>query len=217
MIKNEAFGPLGDRRYGEYVEHIKDSGDRLLEIINDILDWTKIDAGRDSLALGKVDIEELVRSVEALMRPRAEKQGLRLRVDCPPQPGIDADKRKLKQILSNLLGNAVKFTPGGGSVTLSVRREPSRGCVIRVEDTGIGIAPEDIAKALSPFGQIDSDLSRKYEGTGLGLPLSKAFAEQHGGGLQLESKLGGGTRVTVVIPDKAEELGAERRAAAFAS
>jgi signal transduction histidine kinase len=217
MLKGETFGPLGDPRYGEYAQHIKDSGDRLLDIINDILDWTKIDGGKDALNLGKVDIEDLVRSVDALVRPRAERQGLNLRIDCPPQPAIDADQRKLKQILSNLLGNAIKFTPSGGSVTLSVRRDPRRGCVIRVEDIGIGIAPDDIPKALAPFVQIDSDLNRKFEGTGLGLPLSKAFAEQHGGGLELESKLGGGTRVTVVIPDRSQPAGAERRAAAYAS
>ena len=217
MLKGETFGPLGDRRYGEYAGHIKDSGDRLLDIINDILDWTKIDSGKDSLALGQVDIVDLVRSVDALMGPRAERQGLKLRIDCSPQPAILADARKLKQILSNLVGNAVKFTPAGGSISLSVRRDPKLGCVIRVEDTGIGIAAEDIPNALAPFKQIDSDLNRKFEGTGLGLPLSKAFAEQHGGTLELESKLGGGTRVTVVIPDRARSAGSGQRAAAYAS
>jgi signal transduction histidine kinase len=216
MLKGQTFGPLGDRRYGEYAEHIKDSGDRLLEIINDILDWTKIDSGKDSLNLTNVDIVDLVRSVDALVGARADTQGLKLKIDCPPQPAIAADKRKLKQILSNLLSNAIKFTPKGGSVGVSVRRD-SRGCVICVEDTGIGIAPEDIPKALAAFGQIDSDLNRKFEGTGLGLPLSKAFAEQHGGSLQLESKLGGGTRVTVVIPDKGQAAGSSQRAAAYAS
>ncbi len=135
------------------------------------------------------------------MRERAEAASLKVEVDIPAHlPELYADARKFKQILLNLLSNAVKFTLGGGKVTIHVETDPKTGFRITVVDTGIGMSPEEISKALSPFEQIDSRLSRKYEGTGLGLPLAKAMVERHGGTLELESVKGLGTTVTIVFP-----------------
>jgi signal transduction histidine kinase len=117
-------------------------------------------------------------------------------------PILWAEQRRIKQVLINLLSNAVKFTPNGGGVTVTLRREPDDGLAIAVSDTGIGIRREDMAVVMAPFGQVDTGLNRKFEGTGLGLPLTKAFVEMHGGRLTLESELGKGTTVTVALPAK---------------
>ncbi|MEE8534288.1 MAG: ATP-binding protein [Alphaproteobacteria bacterium] len=201
LIRREAFGPVGDSRYAEYAQDIRNSGDHLLEIINDILDLSKIEAGRLDLHEDEVDIAAVVDTCLMLVRERADAGGLSLGHRVPPDlPLLYADGRKLKQILLNLLSNAVKFTPAGGSVTLSAEVTQNQDLSIAVSDTGVGIAPENIATAMETFGQVESHLSRSYEGTGLGLPLTKALVGLHDGSLELRSVLGSGTTVTVCFP-----------------
>ncbi len=201
IMKKELFGPLGSPRYQEYVEDIGQSASHLLAIINDILNISKIEAGKLELDETKVDVGAVVEICARLMYMRAAEAGIQLETNLAADlPKIFLDSRKVKQILLNLISNAVKFTPKGGKVTVSAGLNERGELVIKVADTGIGIAPENIGRALSPFMQIDSSLSRKYEGTGLGLPLSKALIELHGGQLTIESQLGTGTTVTVTFP-----------------
>ncbi len=203
VITIETFGPVGSVKYREYARDIHESGQHLLSLINDILDLTKIEYGTDELNEDKVDVAEVVRSVLTLVGNRAEQSGIKLELALPDQlPALLADERKLKQILVNLLSNAVKFTNPGGEVTLRAWCRMDNGHVFQIVDTGIGIAPEDLPKALSRFGQVDSNLNRRFEGTGLGLPLAKALVELHDGSFDLQSEVGVGTTVTVRFPAK---------------
>ncbi len=201
IIQTETFGPLGSPRYLEYSKDINEAGLHLLNLINDILDLSKIEAEKDELYEENLDINAIVGSTLSLVRQRAQKNNIGL--EAIIESGIarlSADERKLKQILVNILTNAIKFTKPGGTVTISTWSRQESGFVFQIADTGIGIAPKDIPKALSQFGQVDSDLNRQYEGTGLGLPLSKALTELHGGSLDLQSDEGSGTTVTVPFP-----------------
>ena len=201
IMDREMLGPIGNARYQGYVTDISDSAGHLLELINDILDAAKIEAGEMSLAEETVDPRDLVESVRRLIAPRAERAKLRLEVHLAAKiPALRVDKTKLKQILINLLSNAVKFTPEGGRVSLGAEVDDTGEFLFRVGDNGIGIAPDDMARAMAPFGQVDSRLSRKYEGTGLGLPLAKSLTELHGGGFELVSRPEAGTTVTVRLP-----------------
>jgi len=201
IIAEGTFGPNDFERYRGYAQDIQNSGEHLLEIINDILDISKIESGKLVLHEEFLDIEPLVDVTLRLVRQRAVENQVALAVQVGGPPfRLRGDKRLLRQLLLNLVANAVKFTPPGGKVTVSAHRTPDGSLSILVEDTGIGIASEDIPKAMMPFGQVDSRLGRKYEGTGLGLPLAKAMAEAHGGALKLESQLGVGTTVTVRLP-----------------
>ncbi len=201
IIKDETFGPVGSFQYREYSQDIYESGQHLLGLINDILDLSKIESGADELYEDKIEIPEIIRSTLKLVVHRANKGGIKLELELPDQlPALRADERKLKQILVNLLTNAIKFTEAGGEVTLRAWCRMDSGYVFQITDTGIGIAPEDITKALSRFGQVEGALNRQYEGTGLGLPLTKALVEQHGGILDLQSEVGVGTTVTIRIP-----------------
>ncbi len=165
------------------------------------MDLSKVESGTDELHEDNIDIHRVVRSVLKLVEHRAEHDGVKLEIELPDQlPALCADKRKLKQILVNLLSNAVKFTNAGGKVTLRFWCRRDSGYVFQIIDTGIGIAPKDIPKALSRFGQVDGALSRQYEGTGLGLPLTKALVELHGASFDLQSQVGVGTTVTVRFP-----------------
>ena len=200
IIRERLLGPIADR-YAEYANDIHSSGTHLLGIINDILDLSKVEAGRLELVEEIVDVRGIVKSVALLLRERVATAGLSLKVELPDALLlIRADQRKLKQVLMNLLSNAVKFTPSGGEITVRVCLPSELGLVLEVQDTGIGIAAEDIARALSPFGQVDSRLSRRYEGTGLGLPLARALVELHGGTLALCSTPGQGTTVRATLP-----------------
>jgi signal transduction histidine kinase len=202
ILLNELMGPLGADCYKEYVHNIKDSGTHLLDIINDILDLSKIEAGKAQLIEETIDLSRTIRSCSRLMEVRASNAKVVLTVEIASNlPALRADERKVKQIIINLLSNAVKFTPEGGEVTLKAVRTEEGGVEIAVSDTGIGIAPEDISKALAPFYQIDNSLSRKYNGTGLGLPLAASFARMHGGTLTLQSNEGQGTCVTLYLPE----------------
>lgn len=201
MIKEESLGPIGSARYLEYAGDINQSGQHLLDLINDILDLSKVEAGMDELREDEVSVPDINRSVLKLVAQRAEKGGVTLDWAFPDDlPALYADERKLKQILINLMTNAIKFTEPGGTVTLKTWCHMDTGVVFQIIDTGIGIAPEDIPMALSRFGQVDGDLNRKFEGTGLGLPLTKALVEMHGGSLDLQSEIGVGTTVTVRLP-----------------
>ena len=190
VIKEEMFGPVGSAKYRNYADDINESGQHLLELINDILDLSKVEAGMEELHEEDVSVPAVARSVLQLVRQRAETQGLKLKSEIPDDlPSLRADKRKLKQIMVNLLTNAIKFTNASGLVALRASCRADSGFEFQVTDTGIGIAREDIPKALSQFGQVDSDLSRQYEGTGLGLPLTKRLTELHGGSLDLQSQI----------------------------
>lgn len=212
VMKLGLFGPLGAPQYGGYVTDIHDSGQLLLSLINDLLDLSKIEAGRYTLAEERCSLDGLIDSAMRLVRDRATagKLKLRSRID-PATPDLWADRRAALQIISNLLTNAVKFTPKGGKVTVSVAPVPvlagQRAYVaITVSDTGIGIAAADIPKVLSSFGQVDNAMSRQHEGTGLGLPIVKALTELHGGKLSIDSTLGEGTTVTVTLPAVADAV-----------
>jgi len=190
-----------DTKHLEYSQDINDSGKHLLGVINDILDLAKIEAGQLDLCEQEIDIEGAIGYCLRLFNEstRATELQLEQRV-ATDIPGLWGDERKFKQIVINLLTNAVKFTPPGGKVGLQAFVDDGGGLTVKVFDTGIGIAAEDIGKAMAPFEQVDSTLGRKYDGTGLGLPLTKAFAELHDGSLELTSEVGVGTTVTVRFP-----------------
>jgi signal transduction histidine kinase len=202
MLTLEAYGPLGDERYRDYIASIRESGTHLLAVINDVLDFAKIDANRLTLDDAVIDIGELVAGCLRIVDASSIAAGLVMRPDAPPDlPRLSGDPLRLRQILLNLLFNAIKFTPAAGTVTVTAGVQEGR-IVLSVSDTGIGIAPEDIPKAMERFGQVDSRLSRTYEGTGLGLPLAKQLMELHGGTLDLASEVGVGTTVTLTFPSQ---------------
>ncbi|MEQ8357581.1 MAG: PAS-domain containing protein [Kiloniellaceae bacterium] len=201
IIKNQLFGPMGNQRYREYAIDIHDSGTHLLSLINDILDLSKIEAGKFELQEEPLDLERATKACFRIMRDRAEEAGVHLEQRFPAQmPRLKADQRAVKQILLNLLTNAVKFTGRDGRVLVYSSINQEGALVLHVEDTGIGIAEADIAKAMAPFGQVDSSLSRKYEGTGLGLPLTRHLVDLHDGELTLSSNTGQGTHVSIMFP-----------------
>lgn len=199
VIANQVFGPLRDR-YLEYASDIQASGQHLLELINDILDISRIEIGAIDLSDGPQDVAALIRACNRLVTERATKGGVKIVENLPEGlPRIFVDERRLKQILINLLSNAVKFTQTGGQVVVSAGME-NGGVFLQVSDNGIGMSRDGIDVALTPFGQVDTGLSRRYEGTGLGLPLTKGLVELHDGQLRIDSALGIGTTVTVTLP-----------------
>lgn len=200
-IRHEALGPVGNTRYLEYLQDISHAGNHLLSLINDILDISKIEAGKTELCEDVVRISHVIDACIRLVKQRADEKGIALTVDQAVLPAsLLVDEQKLKQILINLLSNGVKFTPDGGEVTIRCRQDRA-GYLFEIADTGIGIAPEDIPKALSAFRQVDGALNRRYGGTGLGLSLSRSLTELHGGTLELTSEVGVGTRVSVWFPN----------------
>jgi signal transduction histidine kinase len=201
IIENQIKGPIGQECYREYASDIRESGVHLLNIINDLLDISKIEAGKADLHESVIDLDRIFQSCLNLVGERARAGKVELLVQ-PSNllPHLKADSRMIKQIVLNLLSNAVKFTRPGGRVTLDARTDSEGRLVISVADTGIGIAPEDIPRALSPFTQLDNSLRRRFEGTGLGLPLSKSLVELHGGALEIDSIPGRGTTVHVRLP-----------------
>jgi PAS domain S-box-containing protein len=212
VMATELFGKLGDRRYVEYAKDIRESGEHLLAVINDILDLSKIEAGQMELAEDVVDIVELTQAVARLMDARVDQTGIAFQVDIPGDfPSAVIDGRKIKQVLLNLLSNAVKFTQNGGSVTLSAALGPLNEIILAVADNGIGMTEAEIVLALEPFRQVDGSLSRRHEGTGLGLPLSRSLVELHGGELRIRSQRGEGTTVEIVLPSwRTPEIPADR-------
>jgi signal transduction histidine kinase len=202
VIRSQVLGPVGIAKYVEYADDVHRSGEHLLEIISDILDVARIDAGQISLEEDIVTVEELIESSVMLIRERAEAGELDLALELPPDmPSIMCDRRKVKQIVINLLSNAVKFTERGGRVSVGARIDDSSGeAVIEVRDNGVGMAAEDIPRVMEPFTQIASPMTRQHEGTGLGLPLVKKLVELHGGSIDMETAPGEGTTVRVRLP-----------------
>jgi len=201
IIGNQIYGEIADKKYVDCARDIESSGRHLLEIINDILDLAKIESGQLELYEEDVDIPHAIGQCVRMIEDRAAQRGVHVSVAADTDlPFIWADERKFKQILINLLTNAVKFTPEGGSVAVSAARKSDGGLKVIVRDTGIGMKQEDIPLAMAPFTQIDGSYNREQNGTGLGLPLCKSLSEMHGGDLELISAPGEGTTVTLSLP-----------------
>jgi PAS domain S-box-containing protein len=200
FIEHEALGEIANKRYVEYAGDIRESGEHLLEIINDLLEHSRIEAGKIELREGGFDITSACEQARLLCQPRAGKLGVTLRTRIAPDlPLVYGDELRLRQVLINLVSNAVKFTPNG-TVDIVARLDGAGALRLDVRDTGIGMDAAGIEQALKPFGQVDNGLSRKFEGTGLGLPLAKSLVELHGGTLSIVSEQGVGTVVSVVLP-----------------
>jgi two-component system, cell cycle sensor histidine kinase DivJ len=200
ILSRELFGALGEARYRDYARLIHESGEHLLNVVNDILDMSKIEAGKFKIVKEPFDVASLVNSCSEIMRHTAEKKGIALLVDVAPGiPELLADKRACKQMLLNVLSNAIKFTDAGGWVRLSARADTDSVQLI-VADNGIGIAEQDLPKLGNPFVQADNSYDRSYDGAGLGLSVVKGLARLHGGSLEIASTLGQGTTACIVLP-----------------
>ena len=199
IMESGMFGPLGAEKYREYCSDIRGSGQYLLEVINDILDMSKIEAGRIRLDFEDLDLDSLLGEAMRVVGARAQDKCLQLSARISPELRLRADRRALKQVALNLLSNAVKFTPSGGRVT--VRGQASSHCItLAIADTGIGIAKEALARLGRPFEQVESQLTKSHQGSGLGLAISKSLIELHGGHMRIRSTLGKGTLVMVRLP-----------------
>jgi two-component system cell cycle sensor histidine kinase PleC len=199
MMESGMFGPLGDVKYLEYCRDIGESGRYLLDVINDILDMSKIEAGRTSLEFETFELDSFLADIMRLVAARVDEKRLTVNAEIEPAIRLRADRRTVKQIVINLLSNAVKFTPDGGRVT--VRARIVNGFVnLAIEDTGIGIPKEALKKLGKPFEQVESQLTKTHRGSGLGLAIAKSLAELHGGAMRIRSSLGVGTIVMVRLP-----------------
>ncbi|SMH54908.1 sensor histidine kinase [Azospirillum agricola] len=201
ILEQEVLGPHAIPLYREYARDIAESGRHLMDLINDLLDLSKAEADRLDLVEATVDVPRVLAGTARLLSERAARNGVRIVTAVPPDlPALWADERKLRQMLLNLLSNAVKFTPADGVVTVSARLAANGSLWMSVHDTGIGMSGEELAKALEPWGQIDSALGRGHVGTGLGLPLTKCLIELHGGRLDVISTPDRGTTMALVFP-----------------
>lgn len=201
VIHQQMFGPAGQPKYVDYARDIHVSARHLLDLINDILDLAKVEAGKLELEDDELDVAETMEGALLFVRERATNHGVSLATEVAGGlPRLRGDRRAIKQMLLNLLSNAVKFTPGGGRITAGARLEADGSLVLSVADTGIGIAAEDIATVLRPFGQVRNAMSDQHPGTGLGIPLVKSLIELHGGLFDLDSAPGTGTTVTLRFP-----------------
>jgi len=208
MMKAKIFGPMGDLHYEEYAKDILASGEHLLELINDVLDLSKVEAGKMELCEEDVDVSEAISTSLDFLKESATESKVELITKTPKDlPKLYADSRLLKQIMINLLSNAVKFTPEGGKVTVSAAVNGGGELSLTVADTGIGISKENLTAVMTPFGQVDSSLARKHKGSGLGVPLVKELVEMHGGAFTLQSEVGKGTVATVVFPPERVQSG----------
>jgi two-component system cell cycle sensor histidine kinase PleC len=199
IMESGMFGPLGADKYGEYCRDIRESGQYLLDVINDILDMSKIEAGRIRLDAEEIELDGLVAESMRIVSQRAEDKGLTLMAKIAPEIRLHADRRSMKQIALNLLSNAVKFTPEGGRVTVRVRSVDDI-VSIAIADSGIGIAKEALERLGRPFEQVDGQLTRRHEGSGLGLAIAKSLVHLHGGAMRIRSTPGRGTTVLVRLP-----------------
>jgi two-component system, cell cycle sensor histidine kinase PleC len=217
LIRTPRTDPEDIAKNAEYAEYIGEAGRHLLSVVSDILDVSKLESGSFTLDLEPCSVAKIIAQCLPMVAARFEEKKQRLNVRIQPRiPPVNADARRLKQILINLLSNANKFTPDGGQITLAARANKGGGATIAVVDTGVGMTDEQIAIALTPFGQVQSHLSRTQEGTGLGLPIARGLARQHGGDLFLESEPGAGTSAVLTLPGGASGFtpaagGGERR------
>jgi PAS domain S-box-containing protein len=201
IMRAGLFGPVEPERYRDYIDLIHNGGKLLLSLINDILDMSKIEAGKMELTIEQLETTALAESCRAMVIGMARESSVVIKVEIAPECAeVHADERAAKQMIINLLSNAVKFTPAGGIVTLSFRRHDDAGVAISVTDNGIGMTPAELEKALQPFGQVDSELSRQRKGTGIGLTLVTSLAELHGGTLDITSAKDIGTTATIMLP-----------------
>jgi PAS domain S-box-containing protein len=201
FLANEAFGPLGDPRYLEYIGDIRDSGTHLLNLINEILDVSKVEAGKMELREGEVELDDMMVRCIRSVGGRARAAGLTISGTVDSEmPFLLCDETKLRQILINVLNNAVKFTDEGGTIEVGAEINDDGDLDIRISDTGIGIAESDMDAVFRVFGQAETTMDRRFEGAGLGLPLTKALVELHDGVFRLESELGVGTTVVITFP-----------------
>ncbi len=201
IIASELHGPVGTESYREYARDIHESGGYLLSMMNGLLDLSKIEAGRVTLSESPVDVSSVIASAAMLVQESAGDSGIRLLLEIAPGlPPLRADREKMQQIMINLLSNAIKFTPRSGRVTIGASREPDGGVRLTVADTGVGIAAEDIAQVLRPFGQVENLMNRCNEGAGLGIPLTDRLVRLHDGRLTIDSTPGKGTRVAAIFP-----------------
>jgi two-component system cell cycle sensor histidine kinase PleC len=208
-MESAMFGPLGAAKYSEYSRDIRESGQYLLDVINDILDMSKIEAGGIQLTPEDVELDAaLAECLRVISGPANEKQ-LTVKSDVAPAILLKADRRALKQIVLNLLSNAVKFTPEGGTVTV-VGRQRGSTITIAIADDGIGIPKGALHKLGRPFEQVESQLTKRHQGSGLGLAIAKSLVEQHGGAMRICSHLGKGTMVVVRLPPQAGAMATER-------
>jgi two-component system cell cycle sensor histidine kinase PleC len=199
IMESGMFGPLGAGKYHEYCRDIRDSGNYLLEMINDILDMSKIEAGRTTLEFQDVDLGQVIADAVRVVSARAAEKRLEVKLEVAPTLRLTADRRALKQVALNLLSNAVKFTPDGGRVT--VRARTVSGVVtLAIEDTGIGIPKEALKNLGRPFEQVESQLTKSHKGSGLGLAIAKSLVDLHGGSVRIRSTQGVGTIVLVRLP-----------------
>jgi signal transduction histidine kinase len=193
-------GPINEKQK-EYLEDILSSGQHLLQLINDVLDLSKVEAGKMQFDPEKFSLTKTLRDVCAVTNPIAQKKGICLEVRVAPELGdVTLDQQKFKQILYNLLSNAIKFTDGGGKVTIDVAILDARRFKLVVQDTGIGMKTEDLRRLFKEFEQLDPGATRRYEGTGLGLALTQKILELQGGTIDVESEVGKGSRFTVLLP-----------------
>ncbi|MDA1099781.1 MAG: ATP-binding protein [Proteobacteria bacterium] len=201
MMKEETFGPIGAPKYVDYAAEIHNSGLHLMDVINDVLDMSKIEAGQLEPTFSEIDMSAIAETCISFTSERARKGHVILEANVRDGlPKMIADDRMMKQIILNLLSNAIKFTPQDGKVELFIDIDAQRRCVVKVRDNGIGIDPAKLSIVMRPFGQIDAELNRKYEGTGLGLPLVNSMVGMHGGTLEIDTALGQGTTVTITLP-----------------
>ena len=201
IMESGMFGPLGAEKYREYCNDILGSGQYLLDVINDILDMSKIEAGRIRLDFEDLALDSLLAESMRVVSARASDKQLKLSARISPELHLRADRRALKQVALNLLSNAVKFTPAGGEVTVRGRMADNY-VVLSIADSGIGIAKEALAKLGRPFEQVESQLTKSHQGSGLGLAIAKSLVELHGGRMRIRSTLGKGTLVVVHLPLK---------------
>ena len=200
-MRSEIFGPLGVPRYREYLNDIWDSGRHLLGIVDDVLDMSKIEVGTMEIDPVELRLEDIFDHCIRLMAPACEEKNIRLEQSLPPESvRFDADERRINQMMLNIVSNAVKFSPEGSAIEISGEISGQGDLVIAIRDYGCGIAEEDMETVLKPFGQAAGTYARNHGGTGLGLPISKSFAEMHGGTLKIASIQGKGTKVMMILP-----------------
>ena len=201
VISNELFGPIANQKYLEYIKDIHTSSLHLLSIINDVLDMSKIEAGKVELAKEVVQLQNVITEVMRMVHERARSRDIEMTAQLPDESvEIWGDERSMKQIFLNLLSNAIKFSKEGGQIYVRIVADQPDTAVMEIEDHGIGMSEEEQERALQPFGQAKPVTTRKYGGTGLGLPITKGLVEAHGGTLTINSRAGYGTLVRIVLP-----------------